>query len=83
MSESDQETRALFWLGRSGGRGAGRDMRRAVEEGVILASDYEMSVVRCRSCGAAEACTAGMAANHGEQPSGCRNAPLIAELRAP
>jgi hypothetical protein len=53
MSESDQETRALFWLGRSGGRGAGRDMRRAVEEGVILASDYEMSVVRCRSCGAA------------------------------
>lgn len=82
MSEPETETRALFWLGREGGRGAGRDLRRAVTEGVILASDYERTVGRCRSCSDPEVCRGWLAANAPGQPAGCRNAALIAELRA-
>jgi hypothetical protein len=82
MSGSETETRALFWLGREGARGAGRDLRRAVSEGVILASDYERTVSGCRSCGDPEACRTWLAANARVAPDGCRNAPLVAELRA-
>jgi hypothetical protein len=82
MSEGKTETRALFWLGREGGESAGRDLRRAVEEGVILPEDYETTVSGCRSCGDPEVCKAWLAANDPARPEGCRNAPLIAELRA-
>jgi hypothetical protein len=82
MSEPETERRARFWLGREGGRGAGRDLRRAVAEGVILASDYERTVSRCRSCGDPEVCRTWLAANAPAAPAGCRNAALIAELRA-
>lgn len=82
MSGPTKETRAVFWLGRDGGDSAGRDLRRAVEEGVILPSDYEKTVNGCRSCGNPEACQAWLAANEPARPEGCRNAPLIAELRA-
>ena len=82
MSEAETEMRALFWLGRDGGRGAGRDLRRAVEEGVILGSDYERTVSGCRTCADPEACRGWLASNAPGQPAGCRNAPLVAELRA-
>jgi hypothetical protein len=82
MDDLSTDMRALFWLGREGGRNAGRDLRRALEEGVILASDYERTVNSCRNCGTADACKSWLAANDPDQPAGCRNAPLIAELRA-
>jgi hypothetical protein len=82
MGEAVTETRALFWLGRDGGQGAGRDLRRALAEGVILAEDYARTVNRCRSCSDPQTCRAWLAANAAHEPAGCRNAPLIAELRA-
>lgn len=82
MGEAKTQGSARFWMGREGGRGAWRDLRRALEEGVILASDYEGTVSRCRSCADPEACRGWLAANAPGQPAGCRNAPLIAELRA-
>jgi hypothetical protein len=82
MSGTGDNARALFWLGHEGGGSAGRDLRLAVQEGVILPSDYERTVNGCRSCGDPEACKAWLAANEPARPVGCRNAPLIAELRA-
>ncbi len=82
MNETVTETRAVFWLGRDGLQGAGKDLRRALEDGVILAEDYVRTVSRCRSCGNPAACRAWLAANAPDEPAGCRNAPLIAELRA-
>jgi hypothetical protein len=81
MNEPDKAARALFWLGH-GSESAGRDLRRAVEEGVILPSDYELTVHGCRTCGDPDQCRAWLAANDPARPEGCRNAPLIAELRA-
>lgn len=81
MTEGKTEARALFWLGREG-ESAGRDLRRAVAEGVILPQDYELTVSGCRTCGDPEQCKGWLVANEPGKPEGCRNAPLIAELRA-
>ncbi len=56
MDESDKTTRALFWLGH-GSESAGRDLRRAVEEGVICPL-----TMKSRSTAAAPAATPTSAA---------------------
>jgi hypothetical protein len=82
MSGPGNDAKVLFWLGREGGESAGRHLRQAVEEGVILPEDYETTLRGCRTCGDPEACRSWLAANEPARPDGCRNAPLIAELRA-
>jgi hypothetical protein len=57
MIESKTDARALFWLGSESGS-AGRDLRRAVAEGVILAEDYALTVNGCRTCGDPDVCRA-------------------------
>lgn len=74
------ETRAYFWLGRSEPKTAAGGLRRAVDEGVLLPQDFAETISGCRTCSDPVACQNWLAAN--DVPKSCRNASLIAELRA-
>ncbi len=74
------ETRAFFWLAPGEVRTAAGGLRKALNEGVLPAQDYLNSVTGCQTCGDPAVCHSAIAAN--DVPASCRNAQLIAELKA-
>ncbi|MCX7301844.1 MAG: DUF6455 family protein [Rhodobacterales bacterium] len=74
------EIRAFFWLAPGEVRTAAGGLRKALNEGVLPAQDYLNSITCCQTCADPAVCKSAIAAN--DVPASCRNAQLIAELKA-
>lgn len=74
-----------FWITRGMARRQGIDLNAMLSDGVLTRADVAEMVVRCRDCGGMHGCLAFLAerAERAEAtPDWCRNAGLLAELRA-
>ena len=74
-----------FWITRGMARRHGIELNSMLAEGVLARADVAEMVARCRDCPGMQGCIAFLAEHRetaGAAPDWCRNARLLAELRA-
>ncbi|HEY0274957.1 MAG TPA: DUF6455 family protein [Paenirhodobacter sp.] len=76
-----------FWVTRGIARRAGVNIDEAMHEGRMSRIAFTRMIERCRVCPRADDCLSYLAHPQGQDPSWydqpCRNAEVLAELRAP